>query len=56
MGVDGVLCREVVGVWRLSWIPQVLLDLPMKSEVILYTGLSTLQKKLYKAVLTKDIG
>ena len=28
----------------------------MKSEVILYTGLSTLQKKLYKAILTKDLG
>lgn len=28
---------------------QVLLDLPVKSEVILYTGLSALQKKLYKA-------
>ena len=28
----------------------------MKSEVILYTGLSALQKKCYKAILTKDIG
>lgn len=35
---------------------QVLLDLPVKSEVILYTGLSALQKKLYKAVLMKDTG
>lgn len=32
-----------------------LLDLPLKSEVILYTGLSALQKKLYKAILTKDV-
>jgi len=31
----------------------VLLDLPGKSEVILYTGLSALQKKYYKAILTK---
>ena len=35
---------------------QVLLDLPEKSEVILYTGLSALQKKYYKAILTKDLG
>lgn len=33
----------------------VLEDLPQRSEVILYHGLSTLQKKLYKAILTKDI-
>lgn len=32
------------------------MDLPAKYEVILYTGLSALQKKLYKAVLGKDIG
>eukprot|EP00731_Ephydatia_muelleri_P023270 Em0015g853a len=34
---------------------EVLLDLPEKSEVILYTGLSAVQKKLYKAILTKDV-
>ncbi|XP_022089651.1 chromodomain-helicase-DNA-binding protein 1-like [Acanthaster planci] len=33
---------------------EVVLDIPKKSEVILYHGLSALQKKLYKAVLTKD--
>ena len=32
------------------------MDLPEKSEVILYTGLSALQKKYYKAILTKDLG
>ena len=37
-------------------VTQVLLDLPMKSEVILYCGLSALQKKYYKAILTKDLG
>ena len=35
---------------------EVLRELPKRSEVILYTGLSTVQKKLYKAILTKDIG
>ena len=35
---------------------QVLVDLPAKSEVILYTGLSTVQKKYYKAILMKDLG
>ena len=34
----------------------VLKDLPEKSDVVLYHGLSKLQKKLYKAILTKDIG
>ena len=38
------------------FFPQVLQDLPVKSEVILYTGLSVLQKKLYKAILMKDTG
>ncbi|ESP00822.1 hypothetical protein LOTGIDRAFT_238503 [Lottia gigantea] len=33
----------------------VLKDLPNKSEVVLYHGLSPLQKKLYKALLTKDL-
>ena len=35
---------------------QVLADLPVKSDVILYTGLSSLQKKYYKAILMKDLG
>ncbi|XP_074642312.1 chromodomain-helicase-DNA-binding protein 1-like isoform X2 [Tubulanus polymorphus] len=34
---------------------QVLKDLPSKCEVVLYHGLSDLQKKYYKAILTKDI-
>ena len=35
---------------------QVLVDLPAKSEVILYIGLSTVQKKkYYKAILMKDL-
>lgn len=34
----------------------VLKDLPKKTEVILYHGISKLQKKLYKAILTKDLG
>lgn len=33
---------------------EVVLDLPKKSEVILFHGLTALQKKLYKAILTKD--
>lgn len=33
----------------------VLKDLPKKSEVVLYHGVSKLQKKLYKAILTKDL-
>ena len=35
---------------------EVVKDLPKKSEVILYHGLSALQKKFYKAILTKDLG
>ena len=35
---------------------QVLVDLPAKSEVILYTGLSTVQKIYYQAILMKDLG
>ena len=35
---------------------QVLVDLPAKSEVILYTGPSTVQKKYYQAILMKDLG
>jgi len=34
----------------------VLKDLPKKSEVILYHGLSAVQKNYYKAILRKDIG
>jgi SNF2 family DNA or RNA helicase len=34
----------------------VLKDLPQKSEVILYCDLTELQKKLYKAILSKDLG
>ncbi|XP_013389093.1 chromodomain-helicase-DNA-binding protein 1-like [Lingula anatina] len=33
---------------------EVLKDLPKKSEVVLYHGLTALQKKYYKAILTKD--
>ena len=33
---------------------QVNIDLPERAEVILYHGLTKLQKSLYKAVLTKD--
>jgi hypothetical protein len=35
---------------------EVVKDLPVKSEVILYHGLSDVQKKYYKAILTKDLG
>ena len=31
-------------------------DLPNRVEVVLYHGLTKLQKKYYKALLTKDIG
>ncbi|XP_062519744.1 chromodomain-helicase-DNA-binding protein 1-like isoform X2 [Corticium candelabrum] len=34
----------------------VLKELPEKSEVVLYCGLTDLQRKLYKAILTKDVG
>jgi len=34
----------------------VLKDIPRKSEVILYHGLSAIQKTYYKAVLRKDVG
>ncbi|XP_048241979.1 chromodomain-helicase-DNA-binding protein 1-like isoform X1 [Haliotis rufescens] len=33
----------------------VLADLPNKTEVVLYHGLSGLQKKLYKGILTRDL-
>ena len=35
---------------------EVVKDLPKKTEVVLYHGMSALQKKYYKAILTKDIG
>jgi superfamily II DNA/RNA helicase len=34
---------------------EVLVDLPTKSEMILYTSLSNVQKNLYKSILTKDL-
>ena len=34
---------------------EVVQDLPGKSEVVLYTGLSVMQKNYYKAILTKDL-
>lgn len=34
---------------------EVVKDLPKKSEIVLYHGMSALQKKYYKAILTKDI-
>ncbi|XP_077976946.1 chromodomain-helicase-DNA-binding protein 1-like [Glandiceps talaboti] len=34
---------------------EVVLDLPKKSEVLLYHGLTKLQKKYYKAILMKDV-
>ncbi|KAK2190804.1 hypothetical protein NP493_68g04006 [Ridgeia piscesae] len=34
---------------------EVVKDLPTKSEVILYHGMSALQKKYYKAILTRDL-
>ena len=35
---------------------EVIKDLPKKTEVILFHGMSALQKTYYKALLTKDIG
>ncbi|KAI0219754.1 Chromodomain-helicase-DNA-binding protein 1-like [Lamellibrachia satsuma] len=34
---------------------EVVKDLPTKSEVVLYHGMSAVQKKYYKAILTKDV-
>eukprot|EP00026_Physarum_polycephalum_P001249 Phypoly_transcript_01250.p1 GENE.Phypoly_transcript_01250~~Phypoly_transcript_01250.p1 ORF type:complete len:1141 (+),score=298.60 Phypoly_transcript_01250:98-3520(+) len=34
---------------------EVLKDLPPKSEIILYSGMSAMQKKYYKWILTKDV-
>lgn len=35
---------------------EVALDLPKKTELVVYHGMSALQKKYYKALLTKDLG
>ena len=35
---------------------EVLRDLPRRSEVVLEHGISPLQAKLYRAILTKDTG
>ncbi|XP_024909870.1 chromodomain-helicase-DNA-binding protein 1-like isoform X2 [Cynoglossus semilaevis] len=38
---------------RMKW--EVALDVPRKQELVVYHGMSSLQKKLYKAVLMKDV-
>ncbi len=35
---------------------EVLKDLPNKTEVVLFHGITELQKKYYKAILLKDLG
>lgn len=35
---------------------EVAVDLPKKMELVVYHGMSALQKKYYKALLTKDLG
>lgn len=35
---------------------EVALDLPKKTELVVYHGMSALQKKYYKALLLKDLG
>lgn len=35
---------------------EVAVDIPEKSEVFIYHPISDLQKKYYKAILTKDAG
>lgn len=35
---------------------EVAADLPWKAELLMYHGMSALQKKYYKAILTKDLG
>ena len=35
---------------------QVVLDLPERSEVILYHGLTSLQSRYYRGILAKDVG
>ena len=34
---------------------EVVKDLPQKSEVVLYHGMSAVQKKYYRAILMKDL-
>ena len=34
---------------------EVAADLPMKTEILMYHGLSALQKRYYKAILMKDL-
>lgn len=35
---------------------EVAVDLPKKTELVMYHGMSALQKKYYKALLMKDLG
>jgi len=35
---------------------EVAVDLPKKTELLMYHGMSALQKKFYKAFLMKDLG
>lgn len=35
---------------------EVAVDLPKKTELLMYHGMSALQKKYYKAILMKDLG
>ncbi len=35
---------------------EVAVDLPKKTELVVYHGMSALQKKYYKALLLKDVG
>ncbi len=35
---------------------EVAVDLPKKTELVMYHGISALQKKYYKALLMKDLG
>lgn len=35
---------------------EVAVDLPKKTELLVYHGMSALQKKYYKAILMKDLG
>lgn len=35
---------------------EVAVDLPRKTELLMYHGMSALQKKYYKAILMKDLG
>lgn len=35
---------------------EVAVDLPKKTELVMYHGMSALQKKYYKAILMRDLG